>query len=55
MSDPIQGITNFIIGLAFLPLRNMLSGGDSTKEGKVFYVFAGLLFLSSSILFKGYR
>jgi len=48
-------IANFIVGLAFLPLRNTLSGGDSTKEGRVFYVFAGLLLLSSSIFFRSYR
>jgi len=51
----LNWISNFIIGLAFLPLRNALSNGDSTKEGKVFYVFAGLLFLSSSIFFRSYR
>jgi len=50
-----KGIANFIVGLAFLPLRNTLSGGDSTKEGRVFYVFAGLLLLSSSIFFRSYR
>ncbi|KAI0256531.1 general substrate transporter [Lactifluus subvellereus] len=51
----LNWIANFLIGLAFLPLRNQLSGGDSTKEGRVFYVFAGLLFLSSSVLFQSYR
>jgi len=51
----LNWISNFIIGLAFLPLRNALSNGDSTKEGKVFYVFTGLLFLSSSIFFRSYR
>jgi hypothetical protein len=49
------GIANFFVGLAFLPLRNKLSGGDSSKEGRVFYVFAGLLFLVSSIFFRSYR
>ncbi|KAI0005873.1 general substrate transporter [Russula compacta] len=51
----LNWIANFIVGLAFLPLRNKLSGGDSTKEGRVFYVFVGLLFLSSSIFFRAYR
>jgi hypothetical protein len=48
------GIANFIVGLAFLPLRNKLSGGDATKEGRVFYLFAGVLFLFSSIFFRSY-
>ena len=51
----VTGIANFFVGLAFLPLRNKLSGGDSSKEGRVFYVFAGLLFLFSSIFFRSYR
>jgi len=51
----LNWIANFIIGLAFLPLRNVLSGGDSMKEGRVFYIFAGLLLLSSSIFFRSYR
>ncbi|KAI9509950.1 general substrate transporter [Russula earlei] len=48
-------ISNFIVGFAFLPLRNKLSGGDPTKEGRVFFVFAGLLFLFSSIFSRSYR
>lgn len=51
----LNWIANFFVGLAFLPLRNKLSGGDSLKEGRVFYVFAGLLFLVSSIFFRSYR
>ncbi|KAI0282140.1 general substrate transporter [Russula aff. rugulosa BPL654] len=51
----LNWIANFFVGLAFLPLRNKLSGGDSSKEGRVFYVFAGLLFLVSSIFFRSYR
>ncbi len=49
------GVANFLVGLAFLPLRNTLSGGDPTKEGRVFYVFAGLLFLCSFVFFRSYR
>ncbi|KAF8275195.1 general substrate transporter [Lactarius quietus] len=51
----LNWIANFLVGLAFLPLRNKLSGGDPTKEGRVFYVFAGLLFLCSFVFFRGYR
>ncbi|KAI0273858.1 general substrate transporter [Gloeopeniophorella convolvens] len=51
----LNWMANFLVGLVFLPLRNMLSGGDPTKEGRVFFVFAGLLLLCSSILFRSYR
>jgi sugar porter (SP) family MFS transporter len=51
----LNWIANFLVGLAFLPLRNKLSGGDPTKEGRVFYVFAGLLFLCSLVFFRGYH
>jgi len=51
----LNWIANFLVGLAFLPLRNKLSGGDPAKEGRVFYVFAGLLFLCSFVFFRGYR
>jgi len=51
----LNWIANFLVGLAFLPLRNMLSGGDPTKEGKIFYIFAGLLCLCSFVFFRGYR
>jgi SP family facilitated glucose transporter-like MFS transporter 3 len=51
----LNWVANFLVGLAFLPLRNRLSGGDPAKEGRVFYVFAGLLFLCSFVFFRGYR
>jgi len=40
-----SGITNFEVGVVFLPLRNLLAGGDPLREGKVFYVFAAVLFV----------
>lgn len=46
---------NFLVGLLFLPLRNFLAGGDATKEGRVFYVFAAVLFLSSFTLSRIYH
>lgn len=49
------GIVNFLVGFLFLPLRNLLSGGDRYLEGRVFYLF-GFLFLSSFVvLFRVYR
>jgi hypothetical protein len=46
---------NFLVGLVFLPLRNLLAGGDAMKEGRVFYVFAALLSVTACILSKVYR
>ncbi|KAI0057110.1 general substrate transporter [Artomyces pyxidatus] len=51
----LNWIVNFFVGLVFLPLRNILSGGDSSREGRVFYVFACLLFVSGAVLFRSYR
>ena len=32
-----------LVGLIFLPLRNLLAWGDPLREGRVFYVFAAAL------------
>ncbi|KAF7338630.1 25S rRNA adenine-N(1) methyltransferase [Mycena venus] len=46
---------NFLVGLVFLPLRNFLSDGEATKEGRVFYLFAVALFASMFSLSRVYR
>ncbi|KAG6332242.1 hypothetical protein ID866_6850, partial [Astraeus odoratus] len=46
---------NFIVGLVFLPLRNLLANGDPLKEGRVFYVFAGALLCSTLCFSRFYR
>lgn len=51
----IPGIANFVVGLAFLPLRNLLSGGDMYKEGRVFYVFVVVFTLATGSLFRVYK
>ncbi|KIM87653.1 hypothetical protein PILCRDRAFT_815229 [Piloderma croceum F 1598] len=51
----LNWIANFVVGLVFLPLRNLLASGDVMKEGRIFYVFAGVLFLTSGVLFRVYR
>ncbi|KAI5983866.1 general substrate transporter [Pisolithus albus] len=51
----VNWIMNFVVGLVFLPLRNFLANGDPTKEGRVFYVFAGALLCSSLAFSKFYR
>lgn len=51
----LNWIANFLVGLVFLPLRNALSQGDPEKEGRVFYVFAAMLFFCTFVLFRVYR
>ncbi|TFK46028.1 general substrate transporter [Heliocybe sulcata] len=51
----LNWITNFAVGLVFLPLRNLLSGGNPEQEGRVFYAFA-LVFLAFVTAFsRAYR
>lgn len=50
-----KGISNFIIGMVFLPLRNLLASGDASKEGRVFYVIAGVFAVSFGIFSRAYR
>ncbi|EGN96140.1 hypothetical protein SERLA73DRAFT_170556 [Serpula lacrymans var. lacrymans S7.3] len=51
----LNWVANFIVGLLFLPVRNLLASGDPSKEGRVFYVFAVVLFLTASALSRVYR
>jgi len=46
---------NFFVGLTFLPLRNFLANGDPMKEGRVFYLFAAVLFCSMFCFSRLYR
>ncbi|KDR81371.1 hypothetical protein GALMADRAFT_239236 [Galerina marginata CBS 339.88] len=51
----INWIANFVVGLAFLPLRDLLAGGDMYKEGRVFYVFVFVFALATISLFRIYK
>jgi len=51
----LSWVANFIVGLVFLPLRNLLASGDAMKEGRVFFVFAAALFVTAGVLFRVYR
>ncbi|KAI0646783.1 general substrate transporter [Trametes meyenii] len=51
----LNWIANFLVGLVFLPLRDFLSHGDESREGRVFYVFAALLAFFTFMLFSLYR
>ena len=50
-----KGVCNFIVGLSFLPLRNILSGGDAQHEGRVFYLFGSLLLVAYLVLYRLYE
>lgn len=52
ISLSINWSTNFVISLAFLPLRNWLAGPDGEWAGNVFFVFAFLLTASSIAFFR---
>jgi len=51
----LNWIVNFFVGLVFLPLRDLLSGGEIGKDGRVFYLFAVILSASSFVLLGRYR
>ena len=51
----LLGFVNALVGLVFLPLRTALSGGDSDREGYVFYLFAAVLAGFSIMLSRVYR
>lgn len=55
LNSTFVGVTNFFVGLVFLPLRSFLSDGDPTKEGHVFYVFVGILLAATFSLSRVYR
>jgi len=48
----VNWISNFVIGLSFLPLRNWLAGSDGIWAGNVFFLFAFLLTISSATFFR---
>ncbi|KAL0578417.1 Bifunctional purine biosynthesis protein PurH [Marasmius crinis-equi] len=57
----LNWFTNFIVGLFFLPLRNLLAGGDPSdggdpsKQGRVFWVFAVALLTVMSVVGKMWK
>lgn len=61
----LTGTANFLVGVSFLPLRNILASIgkvkspdaelDNTGQGRVFYVFAALLAVIGAYLSRLYR
>ncbi|KAH7877804.1 general substrate transporter [Lentinula edodes] len=58
----LNWLTNFSVSLLFLPLRNVLSGGapgdphhDPGKIGRVFWVFAAILALVMSVVWRKWK
>jgi len=50
----VSWVANFMVGVAFLPLRNALAHGDSHREGLVFYVSVAAFALPTVFLLKMY-
>nr|XP_019045765.1 vacuolar membrane protein [Kwoniella bestiolae CBS 10118]OCF24695.1 vacuolar membrane protein [Kwoniella bestiolae CBS 10118] len=63
LSLSINWITNFFIAILFLPLRDFLSTpvdprdpqSDRRGEGRVFYVFTGILVVGGLLVWRGLR
>ncbi|WWC62444.1 uncharacterized protein I303_105040 [Kwoniella dejecticola CBS 10117] len=63
LSLSINWITNFFIAILFLPLRDLLSTpvdphdplSDRKGEGRVFYVFTGVLVVGGLLVWRGLR
>ncbi|WWD04751.1 hypothetical protein V865_002822 [Kwoniella europaea PYCC6329] len=63
LSLSINWITNFLIAILFLPLRDFLSTpidprdpqSDRRGEGRVFYVFTGILVVGGLLVWRGLR
>ncbi|KAJ3995696.1 general substrate transporter [Lentinula boryana] len=62
ISLTLNWLSNFCVSLLFLPLRNALSGGapgdphhDPGKVGRVFWVFAVILALVMSVVWRKWR
>ncbi|KAG8900222.1 hypothetical protein FRC00_013879 [Tulasnella sp. 408] len=57
----VNWITNFVVGVGFLPLRDWLSSEDPTKpngrkgEGQIFFLFAGAFAVTALLFAKEYR
>uniref|UniRef100_A0A0W0G814 Major facilitator superfamily (MFS) profile domain-containing protein n=1 Tax=Moniliophthora roreri TaxID=221103 RepID=A0A0W0G814_MONRR len=51
----LNWFTNFVVGLFFLPLRRFLSGDHPDKEGRVFWVFAVVLFAVMSVVGRKWK
>lgn len=54
LSLSLSWITNFIVAVSFLPLRDLLSNGDE-GEGRVFYVFGAILAAAALGIGRAYR
>ncbi|KIO25151.1 hypothetical protein M407DRAFT_76061 [Tulasnella calospora MUT 4182] len=57
----LNWITNFVVGVGFLPLRDWLSSEDPTKpngrqgEGQIFFLFAGAFGVTALLFAKEYK
>lgn len=54
-TDIVLGFVNFFVGLFFLPLSHWLSDNNPYKEGRVFYLFAAVFFVSFIAFLRAYK
>ncbi|KNZ55602.1 hypothetical protein VP01_2637g2 [Puccinia sorghi] len=47
--------SNFLVGLIFLPLRNVMSSPDGDGDGNVFYIFTILGAISTCLIYRTYK
>lgn len=50
----VNWASNFAVGLAFLPLRNLMSSPDGDGDGNIFLVFTCLSTLATILIFKNF-
>lgn len=64
ISSAALGLANFAVGIGFLPLRNLLASIGKSRgsnedvdggQGRVFYVFAGLMVITGASILRLYR
>lgn len=48
----VNWLSNFAIGLCFLPLRDLLSGGQEDGSGTIFYIFAGISAIGAVVMLR---
>ncbi|EJD53350.1 general substrate transporter [Auricularia subglabra TFB-10046 SS5] len=51
----INWFVNFFVGLLFLPLGRWLADENPYKEGRIFYLFASMFFVSVVMFLRAYR
>lgn len=51
----VNWASNFLVGLVFLPLRNLMASPDGDGDGNVFFIFTILGCLSTCLIYQNYH